>query len=47
MKQLVVLVGLPGSGKTAYQREHPDWVVISRSRRWTLRPTSCASTSPI
>ncbi len=31
MKQLVVLVGLPGSGKTAYQCEHPDWVVVSRS----------------
>jgi predicted kinase len=31
MKQLVVLIGLPGSGKTAYQREHPDWVVVSRS----------------
>jgi predicted kinase len=31
MKQLIVLVGLPGSGKTAYQREHPDWVVVSRA----------------
>jgi len=31
MKQLVVLVGLPGSGKTPYQWEHPGWVVVSRS----------------
>jgi predicted kinase len=31
MKELIVLVGLPGSGKTAHQREHPDWVIVSRS----------------
>lgn len=31
MKQLVVLVGLPGSGKTCYHCEHPEWVVVSRS----------------
>lgn len=31
VKQLVVLVGLPGSGKTAFQRGYPDWVVVSRS----------------
>lgn len=31
MNQLVILVGLPGSGKTAFQRERPDWVVVSKS----------------
>ncbi len=31
MKQLVVLVGVPGSGKTAYLRDYPDWVIVSRS----------------
>jgi len=30
MKQLVVLVGLPGSGKTAYQKKRPEWAVVSR-----------------
>lgn len=30
MRQLVVLVGLPGSGKTAYQQRKSDWVVVSR-----------------
>jgi predicted kinase len=39
MRQLVVLVGLPGSGKTAFQREHPEWVVVSRGaiREWMFR----------
>jgi predicted kinase len=41
MRQLVVLVGLPGSGKTAFQREHPEWVVVSRGpiREWMFRST--------
>ncbi|MCX6093797.1 MAG: AAA family ATPase [Candidatus Bipolaricaulota bacterium] len=41
MRQLVVLVGLPGSGKTAFQREHPEWVIVSRGaiREWMFRST--------
>ena len=30
MRQLVVLVGLPGSGKTALHQEESDWVVVSK-----------------
>ena len=30
MKQLVVLVGLPGSGKTSFRRCHPDWAIVSK-----------------
>jgi len=39
MKQLVVLVGLPGSGKAAVAREHADWVTVSREdvRRFVFR----------
>ena len=31
MRQLVVLVGLPGSGKTALQQEKSKWVVVSKN----------------
>ncbi len=30
MRQLVVLVGLPGSGKTSYQQKKSRWAVVSR-----------------
>ena len=30
MKQLVVLVGLPGSGKTSFRKGHPTWAVVSK-----------------
>ena len=30
MKTLLVLVGPPGSGKTTYQRRHPEWAVVSK-----------------
>ncbi|MFC2099879.1 AAA family ATPase [Candidatus Bipolaricaulota bacterium] len=31
MRELVVLVGPPASGKTAVQRSHPEWVVVSKN----------------
>lgn len=31
MRQLVVLVGMPGSGKTAFHQKKSDWVVISKN----------------
>jgi len=31
MRQLVVLVGLPGSGKTSLHQKKPDWVVVSKN----------------
>jgi len=34
MKKLVVLVGLPGSGKTAFRRRHPEWAVVSKDVIW-------------
>jgi len=30
MRQLVVLVGLPGSGKSAFHQKKSDWVVVSK-----------------
>jgi len=30
MRQVVVLVGLPGSGKTAFHRKFPEWAVVSK-----------------
>jgi len=30
MKRLIVLVGLPGSGKTAFRERHPEWAVVSK-----------------
>ena len=38
-KQLVVLVGLPGSGRAAVARRHSEWVTVSREdiRRYVFR----------
>ena len=30
MRELVVLVGLPGSGKTSFRARHPEWAVVSK-----------------
>jgi len=30
MRQLVVLVGLPGSGKTSFRERYPKWAVVSK-----------------
>jgi len=30
MKRLVVLVGLPGSGKTSFREGHPEWAAVSK-----------------
>jgi len=30
MKRLVVLVGLPGSGKAAFRNRYPEWAVVSK-----------------
>ena len=41
MMKLVVLVGLPGSGKTSFCRNHSDWAVVSKNdiRRAIFRAT--------
>jgi predicted kinase len=41
MKRLVVLVGLPGSGKAAFRKRHPEWAVVSKDviRREVFRCT--------
>jgi len=31
MRQLLVLVGFPGSGKTAFCRKEQDWIVLSKN----------------
>jgi len=31
MRQLVVLVGMPGSGKTSFHQKKSDWVVVSKN----------------
>ena len=30
MRELIVLVGLPGSGKTSLRKQHPEWAVVSK-----------------
>ena len=30
MKQLIVLVGLAGSGKTTFRKQYPEWAVVSK-----------------
>jgi predicted kinase len=30
MRELAVLVGLPGSGKTSLRKQHPEWAVVSK-----------------
>ncbi len=39
MRELVVLVGLPGSGKSAFQEKQANWAVVSKDaiRRATFR----------
>lgn len=37
MKQLVVLVGPAGSGKTTFRKQYPEWAVVSKDDiRWTI-----------